>query len=85
MKSELIEYKCDVCGKDHRFDKSWFGLKTPPLKEVEVPIKTYDCEGRNFSKRMGKIDMCDECFKNYWEFVQSRYDISDYYGVKVKS
>jgi len=84
-RKELIEHKCDVCGKVLREEVDI--LKMPiknPLKTIEMPIKGYDCEGRDFTKSMGKVDMCNECFQNYWEYVQSRYDVSDCYGIKVK-
>ncbi len=83
-KIDVTEYKCDVCGLTTRVENNPLKFGESPLKAIEIPIKGYDCEGRNFIKRMGKVDMCDECFENYWEYVQNRYDVSDCYGIKVQ-
>lgn len=83
-KVELTEYKCDICGKVVR-EEIDNGRKTkPPFKKVDMPVKAYDCEGRNYSKRMGTVDMCEDCFEKYWEYVQGRYEASDCYGITVK-
>lgn len=30
------------------------------------------------------VDMCEDCFEKYWEYVQGRYEASDCYGITVK-
>lgn len=81
---EVSEFKCDVCGKVIREERSPIKIPTNPLREVEIPMKNYDCEGRNFSKGFGVADMCKDCVENYWNYVQKRYDASDYFGITLK-
>ena len=78
---EVVEYKCDVCGKVFREDIN--SIKKP-LKYIQVPSKNYDCEGREYREGKTEIEMCDDCFKNYWDYVQERYDVSNCYGIQVK-
>ena len=84
-KIDYTEHKCDICGDGFRVE---VGKKTnQSLKVVDMPVKSYDCEGRNYSKSMHPVDMCDKCFEEYWTFVQSKYDISSTVSgldVKVK-
>lgn len=81
-RQNYIEFKCDICGKVHKVEKN---LKEPknPLKTISMPAKRYDCEGRNFSKGISNVDVCDSCFEKYWEYSQNRYSVSDCYGIKV--
>ena len=83
-RAEIIEYKCDVCGKLFRVENNPLRKPQTELKTISMPIKSYDCEGRNYSKSMGSVDVCEDCFNNYWEYVQSRYEVSDCYGMTVK-
>lgn len=83
-KKEVIEYKCDVCGRTYPIERKKSLSENKPLREVMMPAKCYDCEGRNHSKGMSIVDMCEECYGKYWEYVQSRYDVSDCYGIEVK-
>ena len=75
-KRKITEYKCDVCGRVIQDSK---GGDKNPLKQVSVPAKCYDCEGRSFSRNMCMVDMCDDCFMNYWTYVQSKYETSQCY------
>ena len=79
-----MEFKCDVCGAVHREEVNPLRASKNPLMTVPMPSKNYDCEGRNFSKGMSEFDMCKQCFENYWNYVQDKYDASDYFGIKVK-
>lgn len=57
----------------------------PPLKNVSIPGKSYDCEGKSFSKRMIQVDMCEKCCDYFWDFVQEKYDVSETIcGVEIK-
>lgn len=80
-REEFVEYKCDICGKVVKYAIS---KKDRPFKQIEMPSKNYDCEGRNYSKGTTKVDVCENCYFNYWDYVQSRYEVVDCYGVKVK-
>lgn len=82
-KVEFTEYKCDVCGKVFRINKD-SNIKEPKeLIRISVPVRSYDCEGKNYSKGMGDIDICSNCFDRYWEYVQKKYKVSDCYGIEV--
>ena len=81
---EVIEFKCDVCGKVHRKECDPLRTQISPLKTVNIPAKRYDCEGKSFSKGMSNVDMCENCFDKYWEYMQSKYEVSDCHGIEVK-
>lgn len=83
-KAEIIEFKCDVCGKVHRNEYDPLRTQKNPFKTVSIPAKEYDCEGKNFSKKMSQVDMCENCFNHYWEYVQRKYEVSDCYGIEIK-
>ena len=83
-RNDVIEYKCDVCGKVTRVDFEPTRKTKNPYKVVQMPMKKYDCEGKNFSKGLGEVDLCEQCYENYWNYVQERYDASDYFGIKMK-
>lgn len=72
---EYVEHKCDVCGDNFRIAKG--SSTTRKFKKVDIPSKTYDCEGRNYSRGMSTVDMCDKCFDEFWTFVNNRYDVSE--------
>lgn len=82
-KRDIIEFKCDVCGKVFQFENKEKQIKNP-LKVITIPSRNYDCEGRTYSKGMCTADMCDRCFEDYWNFTQTKYDVSDCYGIKIK-
>lgn len=82
-KKYVTEYRCDVCGRVHREEVNPLKSNTSPLKEILIPAKKYDCEGRNYTKGMSHVDMCKECYENYWQYVQNRYDVTDCYGIAV--
>lgn len=80
----LIRFKCDCCGKE--IDVSAYENKKQksPLTRIEFPSKSYDCEGRSYEKRTSFIDLCDDCFLEYWNYVQDKYEVNDLYEVTVK-
>ena len=72
----VVEYKCDMCGKVQHVDQKLDERRERPFKEISIPAKRYDCEGRNFSYGMTEVDMCEECFLKYSQYVAQRYDVS---------
>ena len=80
---DVIEFKCDVCGKVHRKEYDPVRPQISPLKTVNIPAKRYDCEGKNFNKGTSNVDMCEKCFVEYWEYMQSRYEVTDFNESKV--
>lgn len=81
-KKTYIEFKCDICGEIH---KELHNGKEPksPYRVLPIPAKRYDCEGRSYKREIIAIEVCDKCFEEYWNFVQSRYDVVDGYGVEI--
>lgn len=84
-RKSLIRYKCDCCGKEIDVSAAYENNKKKgPLTRIEIPSKSYDCEGRSYEKRTSFIDLCDDCFLEYWNYVQDKYEVNDLYEVTVK-
>ena len=81
----LIRFKCDCCGKEIDVSAVYDNSKQKrPLTRIEIPSKSYDCEGKSYEKRTSFIDLCDDCFLEYWNYVQDKYEVNDLYEVTVK-
>ena len=80
---EVIEFKCDVCGKVFQIENNPLKKVDSPLKTVQMPARRYDCEGRNHTRGISDVEMCKDCFEKYWEYSQSRYSVADCYGITV--
>lgn len=84
-RKSLIRFKCDCCGKEIDVSAAYENNKQKrPLTRIEIPSKIYDCEGRSYEKRTLFIDLCDDCFLEYWNYVQDKYEVDDLYEVTVK-
>ena len=84
-RKSLIRFKCDCCGKEIDVSAVYDNSKQKrPLTRIEIPSKSYDCEGKSYEKRTSCIDLCDDCFLEYWNYVQDKYEVNDFVDVTVK-
>lgn len=82
----IVKFICDCCKKEFDIDiENNVANKNYPLVAVEMPSKNYDCEGRHYQAGTAKVEICGKCFTAYWQYVQARYDVADYYGVTIKT
>ena len=80
----VIKFTCDCCKKEFYVDPEKETNQKEPLRSVEIPSKIYDCEGRHYTAGITKVELCGKCFTEYWKYVQSMYEVTDYYGVTIK-
>ena len=65
MERITTTYVCDICKGEH--------TKKEYIKQITVPVRSYDCEGRNSYERYQEVDMCNSCQKKYREVVEKHF------------
>ena len=84
-RKSLIRYKCDCCGKEIDISAAYENdKKKGPLTRIEIPSKIYDYGSKSYEKSTSRIDLCDDCFLEYWNYVQDKYEVNGFIEVTVK-
>ena len=80
-KKDVVIFICDCCKKEFQFDNK---VKNSPLREVYIPSKIFDCEGRGYTKGISKVELCDDCYSEFWDYVQQKYKVEELYDVHME-
>ena len=64
-KSEFICYNCDTC--PNVFDSP------SELKSITVAARHYDRDGKRFVPVIEAVDVCQSCFRRFFDLVDSQF------------
>lgn len=81
-KKNVTIYTCDCCKKEFPVESS----KTTDnlLYQVNMPSRIYDCEGRSYSEGLSRVELCSDCYLEFWNYVQAKYQVNELYDVSIK-
>ena len=80
-KKDVVIFICDCCKKEFQFDNK---VKSSPLREVYIPSKVFDSEGRGYTEGISKVELCADCYSEFWDYVQQKYKVEEFYNVHME-
>ena len=51
---------------------------------MNIPSKICDCEGRGYTKGISKVELCADCYSEFWDYVQQKYKVEEFYDVHME-
>lgn len=76
MKVVKEYWQCDICGAQFKQDHN--------LAKLKIPSRSYDCEGKGWTKSFKSLDLCEGCLDKLWEICDEKFaTVKDCYGIVV--